>query len=236
MSSKANAPAKSTGPQSSADLVAVIEKHDLHLFKPSNYRFDRSALAVPDDFFESTLSDVKSASVTLSERVRHLNDAPLMTKKMREAEESAKMSRFHRVMIRVLFPDRYSLQGVFEPKSTILEVTNFVKTCLREDVKFHLFVVPPKTVLKNMRGTLWSEKMVPAAQIYLGIDEGSSETKQLLKESVFTLAEDAPPPKPIIQAVPPAPTGSVSGTAETPTKPSSAKSKGKSIPKWFKRK
>lgn len=221
----------------SSGLVALMEKHDVHLFRPSNYRFDPRTLVLPDDFFNSTLGDVKDASSHLSERVRNLGDAPLMTKKMRQAEEEAKMSRFRKVMIRVLLPDRHSLQGVFEPKSTIRDVTSFVQLCVKDGVKFHLFLVPPKTVLKDAKKTLWQQKLVPAAQIYLGVDEGPTSTKEMLRESVFTLAEEAPPPKMI--ATPVEEGGRTSGTAKE-TKGAkvagTAKAKSKIIPKWLKKK
>lgn len=241
MSSDMTAPEKvsekPSGSRESSDLVALIEKHDIHVFRPSNYRFDPRTLVLPDDFFNSTLADVKDASSRLTERVRDMNDAPLMTKKMREAEENAKMSRFRKVMIRILLPDRHSLQGVFEPKSTILDVTNFVKACLNEQVKFHLFLVPPKTVLKDMQATLWQQKLVPAAQIYLGVDEGPASTAELLKESVLTLAQDAPPPKVMAPpAEPAAPAGRTTGTGKPAKSAGASKAKSKIIPKWLKKK
>lgn len=220
--------------------VALMEKYDIHVYRPSSYRFDPRTIVLPDDFFATTLSDVREANRSHTTRVSGMNDAPLMTKKMRAAEEAAKMARFKKVLIRVLMPDRYSLQGVFTPKSTVKDVHDFVRNCLREDgvdnVKFHLFVVPPKMVLKDMRRTLWDEKLVPAAQVMLGIDEGPTATSQLLKEDIFTLCEDPPAPVPQQPAVPSADakktTGKTTGTAPKP----STKSKSKTVPKWFKRK
>lgn len=225
--------------QSSEDLVTLVEKYDVHVFRPSTYRFDPRTLNLPEDFFNTTLSDVQDSNTALSERAR--NDAPLMTKKMRQAEENARMARFRKVLIRVLLPDRHSLQGVFTPKSTVQDVTDFVKRCLRDPdtTKFHLFVVPPKMVLSNMRNTLWSEKMVPAAQVYLGVDAGPTETRLLLNESVFTLAEDAPPPHSFAPAASSAPTddkAAAAAAAAKRAKNAASKGKGKGIPKWLKRK
>ncbi len=209
---------------------------EVQLFRPSTYRFDPRTIQLPDDFFNSTLADVKNANRALSQNVQQLNDAPLMTKKMRLAEEEAKMAKFRKVLIRVLMPDRYSLQGVFKPKSTIREVTKFVNDCLRDpaNVQFHLFVVPPKTILKDMKRTLWNEKLVPAAQIMLGVDKGPTETKLLLKDELLALAED--PPAPRVMPAADMPASSSGKTLGSATKSDKGKYKGKIVPKWFKRK
>jgi len=222
----------------SSEHVAMMEKYDIHVYRPSSYRFDPRTISLPDDFFNSTLADVKETNNSNTARVTNMNDAPLMTKKMRAAEEARKMARFKKVLVRVLMPDRHSLQGVFTPKSTVQDLHNFVRGCLREGdtpTKFHLFVVPPKMVLKDMRRTLWDEKLVPAAQVMLGIDEGPTTTSLLLKEDIFTLAEE--PPAPVVQPAVSSPTNAKEGgkTTGTATK-SSTKSKSKTVPKWFKRK
>lgn len=232
-------PAEATANSGSEELVALVEKYDVHLFRPSTYRFDPRTLRLPDDFFNTTLADVQQASSALSEQVQKMSEAPLMTKKMRQAEENARMAKFRKVLIRVLLPDRHSLQGVFTPKSTIRDLEDFVRACLKNPVKFHLFVVPPKTVLSNMRNSLWAERMVPAAQVYLGVDEGPTETHLLLSESVLTLAEDAPPPQnvatPVSDAAPRS-AASAAAAADAAAARKKTKGKGKRAPKWFKRK
>lgn len=229
---------QSDAPQQCTDVVTLAEKYSMHVYRPSNFRFDPRTLALPDDFFECDTEDVRAASSALTDRVRHLSEAPLMTGRMREAQANARMSKFSKVIIRVLLPDRYTIQGVFLPKSTIGEVTNFVKMCLNSNIRFHLFVVPPKTVLKDSRATLWDMQMVPAAQIYLGVDEGPQLAKDLLKESVFTLAEEPPVPRPTTpgeNAQPSRP----NSRAPARQQPAAAapKEKGKLLrkkPKWFK--
>lgn len=133
--------------KSSADIEPNLQaKYQVRLFRPSNRQFNIRDVVLPDDFFNTTVADVKGQGGTLSSRVRELNDTPLMTKKMREAEEEAKMARFRKVLIRVLLPDRHILQAEFKPKSTLGDIYKFVCAFLRDSsvTKFYLFITPPR--------------------------------------------------------------------------------------------
>lgn len=166
-------------------------------------------------------------------------DAPMMTKRMRDAAAAEKMSRFRKVLIRVRLPDRVAIQGTFEPKSTVRDVMKFVNAALRDPkaVKFNLFVTPPKTVLKNLDATLWSEGLVPAALVNLGVESGPSTAAELLSDEVLGYLEDAP-----------AQGAAANSTTAPPVAPESggkllgARGKGKAggaskrVPKWFKAK
>lgn len=217
----------------------VLDSRELKVYRPTNARFDpRAAMrALSDDpeFFEPSARELSSAATQMTNVVQQLNDAPLMTKKMRDAETARKMSRFSKVLIRVLLPDRSSIQGIFKPQSTVREVVRFVNAALLDarNVTFHLFVVPPKTKLLKMDATLWSEGLVPAALVHLGIDVGPTETPALLKPYVLSLVEDAPQPVPLPAPAPP-PSSAQGASSKAPTQKSS---KGaKKTPRWFKTK
>ncbi|CAG5929026.1 unnamed protein product [Menidia menidia] len=49
---------------------------------------------------------------------RLLEEAPLMTKALRESQMKEKMERYPKVVLRVQFPDRHVLQGFFRPLET----------------------------------------------------------------------------------------------------------------------
>lgn len=169
---------------------------DMRVYRPSDVPFDPRRLQLPDDFYAPTTADVKKSFASLSGTTQSLNNAPLMTKKMRDAEQAKKMSRFRKVLIRVRLPDRTAVQGTFTPSSTIRDVVKFVNGALRNPkaVKFSLFVTPPKTVLKDLDATLWSQGLVPAALINLGIETGPADSASLLSDEALGFLEDAPAP------------------------------------------
>lgn len=113
----------------------------------------------------------------------------MKTKKMRQAEEDERMSRFRHVLIRIQFPDRVMLQGVFQPKSTLRQVRRFVRAALlhARDVPFHFFVTPPKQTLTDMDVTLWRQRLVPKALIHIGFDDDDVSNNNNMKNTVTLL-------------------------------------------------
>uniref|UniRef100_A0A8C8XLZ8 ASPSCR1 tether for SLC2A4, UBX domain containing n=1 Tax=Panthera leo TaxID=9689 RepID=A0A8C8XLZ8_PANLE len=73
---------------------------------------------LPDDFFEVTVDDVRRRLAQLRSERKRLEEAPLVTKAFREAQKREKLERYPKVVLRVLFPDRYILQGFFRPNET----------------------------------------------------------------------------------------------------------------------
>lgn len=177
-----------------SETSAEARPRDMRLYRPSDVPFDPRRIQLPDDFYAPTTGDVQKSFASLSGTTQSLNNAPLMTKKMRDAEQAKKMSRFRKVLIRVRLPDRTALQGTFTPSSTVRDVVKFVNGALREPkaVKFNLFVTPPKTILKDLDATLWSQGLVPAALVNLGIETGPSDVAKLLSDEVLAYIEDAP--------------------------------------------
>lgn len=217
----------------------VLLKHSVRVFRPTTARFDPRSIELPDDFFNPTADELRSAVAGMTAASQRLHDAPMMTKKMRDAENARKMSRFKRVLIRILLPDRVMLQGVFEPASTVNMVRRFVVASLRDarNVKFYLFVTPPKQKLTEMDKTLWSLGLVPAAFIHMGIESGEEmSSAQLLKDWLLDSMEDAPESKGVDRGVGTSNTPSEKDKKETVKKDTvSQKTKTKKIPKWFKK-
>ncbi|KAI4832111.1 hypothetical protein KUCAC02_015092 [Chaenocephalus aceratus] len=72
---------------------------------------------------------------------RHLEEAPLMTKALRESQMREKMERYPKVVLRVQFPDRHVLQGFFRPLETVGAVRQFVSSHLEDpELSFYLSV------------------------------------------------------------------------------------------------
>ncbi|KFQ04831.1 Tether containing UBX domain for GLUT4, partial [Leptosomus discolor] len=112
---------------------------------------------LPDEFFEITVDDVRKRLAQLqSERQKRLEEAPLMTKSLREAQLKEKLERYPKVVLRVHFPDRHVLQGFFHPSETVGILRDFVRSHLADaDLPFYLFIAPPRIILNDESLTLF---------------------------------------------------------------------------------
>ncbi|NWI23962.1 ASPC1 protein, partial [Sula dactylatra] len=112
---------------------------------------------LPDEFFEVTVDDVRKRLAQLqSERQKRLEEAPLMTKSLREAQLKEKFERYPKVVLRVHFPDRHVLQGFFHPSETVGILRDFVRSHLADaDLPFYLFIAPPRIILNDESLTLF---------------------------------------------------------------------------------
>ncbi|KAM4603514.1 tether containing UBX domain for GLUT4 [Polymixia lowei] len=126
---------------------------------------------LPDEFFEVTVDDIRKRFAQLKSERRFLEEAPLMTKALREAQMKEKMDRYPKVVLRVQFPDRHVLQGFFRPLETVAALRHFVKSHLEDpQLQFYLFIVPPKTILDDPSATLYQANLFPGALVYFGSD------------------------------------------------------------------
>lgn len=229
-----------TSPQAPAEQSpdqSLLEQHQASLFRPATKHVTARDIQLPDSFFEPTSAELANAASLLTNRTENLQNATLKTKKMRDAETQKRMSRFPKVLIRILLPDRIGLQGIFTPKTTIRQLTNFVAAALNKEntPSFYLFVVPPKRKLSNMNATLWDESLVPAAIIHLGVDGEFTSSAQIIKPEIFAKMTDAPetvndvkePEKDSAEHVEVLNNESGKSTSKSTMKPK--------IPKWFKK-
>uniref|UniRef100_A0A2K5E4X7 UBX domain-containing protein n=1 Tax=Aotus nancymaae TaxID=37293 RepID=A0A2K5E4X7_AOTNA len=94
---------------------------------------------LPDEFFQLTVDDVRRRFAQLQSERKRLEEAPLITKAFREAQMKDKLARYPKVALRVLFPDRYILQGFFRPSETVGDLRDFVRSHLgRPELPFYL--------------------------------------------------------------------------------------------------
>ncbi|CAO2646419.1 Tether containing UBX domain for GLUT4 [Lemmus lemmus] len=115
---------------------------------------------VPDEFFEVTVDDVRRRLAQLKSERKRLEEAPLVTKAFREAQMKEKLERYPKVALRVLFPDRYILQGFFRPSETVGDLRDFVRSHLgNPELSFYLFIAPPKMVLDDHTLTLFQVQL-----------------------------------------------------------------------------
>ncbi|KAM7334725.1 hypothetical protein ACRRTK_008045 [Alexandromys fortis] len=148
---------------------------------------------VPDEFFEVTVDDVRRRLAQLKSERKRLEEAPLVTKAFREAQMKEKLERYPKVALRVLFPDRYILQGFFRPNETVGDLRDFVRSHLgNPELSFYLFIAPPKMVLDDHTLTLFQANLFPAALVHFGAEEttGLYLEPGLLEHTVSPSAAD----------------------------------------------
>uniref|UniRef100_A0A1D5REP3 Tether containing UBX domain for GLUT4 n=1 Tax=Macaca mulatta TaxID=9544 RepID=A0A1D5REP3_MACMU len=208
---------------------------------------------LPDEFFELTVDDVRRRLAQLKSERKRLEEAPLVTKAFREAQIKEKLERYPKVALRVLFPDRYVLQGFFRPSETVGDLRDFVRSHLgNPELSFYLFITPPKTVLDDHTRTLFQANLFPAALVHFGAKEPAGVYLEpgLLEHAISPSAADMlvakcmsrvagspsplPAPDPAPESEPTAEEGAlgppepIPGTAQ-PVKRSLGK-----VPKWLK--
>ncbi|XP_013002641.1 tether containing UBX domain for GLUT4 isoform X2 [Cavia porcellus] len=208
---------------------------------------------LPDEFFEVTVDDVRRRLAQLRSERKRLEEAPLVTQAFREAQMKEKLQRYPKVALRILFPDRYMLQGFFRPTETVGDLRDFVRSHLgNPELPFYLFITPPKTVLDDPTLTLFQANLFPTALVYFGAEESAgiylepgllgrtispSAADLLVARCMSRAARSPPPPDPDpapLESKPTAEEGSVS-TPEAISGPGQpVKRSLDKVPKWLK--
>ncbi|KAJ1529400.1 hypothetical protein ONE63_006183 [Megalurothrips usitatus] len=217
---------------------------------------------VPDDFFDLTVDDAKQLLRDLKRRQAALEQQPLVTSQYRELEKSKQMlsalHQYKRCVIKVQFPNQLVLQGTFTPLEKVSHVMDFIRKYLQDGaVDFHIFTVPPKTILLPEQ-TLYEANCVPGALVHFLSSTPCPESGSYIRDDVMAQActasaaaaaaagttrrtktmdlgdpdLDAPPPDTglfVAQASTP------SAEPRTAPRPVNSNEAGcKKVPKWFK--
>ncbi|GMH06821.1 hypothetical protein Nepgr_008661 [Nepenthes gracilis] len=159
----------------------------------------------PDEFFEFTAEDYYRLLVTKKE------DKFLKTRKIREAEESARRSRMTKAVIRVRFPDNHTLEATFHPSEAIQSLVDLLKKAVaRPELPFYIYTVPPKKRINETSDDFYSTGFVPGAIVYFSYDlpkDDEAHSGPFLKEDLMSLkgldlaAETTDPIQPASEAV-----------------------------------
>ncbi|XP_058825136.1 tether containing UBX domain for GLUT4 [Topomyia yanbarensis] len=177
-SSPAEIPEPEPKPESIINIIGDREALLFHLETA-----ERSTFEHPDSFYEITVSDVRKMYADLRKQVKELEEAPLMTSELRQLEDSKRvlnnLSRYKTTIIRVQFPDRYVLQGIFKPHESVSDVMTFVRDNLDDStVDFYLYTTPPKELLST-ENTLVEAKCVPQVLLHFGCEKEHSSGRFL---------------------------------------------------------
>ncbi|XP_060649389.1 tether containing UBX domain for GLUT4 [Drosophila nasuta] len=155
-------------PSKAPPVVNVIGPRNAVLFSLDAANKNNDDL--PDSFFDLTVNDLKMVLRDLKRTASGNEDAPLLTSNLRELERQkamlAKLNQYKDCVIRIQFPNRYVLQGIFKPHEPLSRVEDFVREFLTNpSEQFHLFTIPPKKVLPSSE-TLLELNCVPNAMLH----------------------------------------------------------------------
>ncbi|KAM7347378.1 tether containing UBX domain for GLUT4 [Cochliomyia hominivorax] len=139
---------------------------------------------LPDSFYDLTVNDLKLVLRDLKKIAAGNEDAPLLTEKLRELEENntmlRKIAQYKNCVIRIQFPDRYVLQGMFKPIDKISDVVEFTQAYLENPEKpFYLFTIPPKTKL-DLNKTLLELDFVPNALVHFSLEDETDNSETFI--------------------------------------------------------
>jgi len=152
-------------------VVNPVGPHEAIIFMSEG----SSRFTLPDDndedFFQHTLEDVKGRYKALRIEIKELDegDALLTTdmkESLKEGEKLAMLGRYKSSLVRIQFPSRLTVQGVFKPHNTIGEIKDWLRPLLiNPEATFQLYVVPPRTELQE-KDSLLDLNLVPASLIH----------------------------------------------------------------------
>ncbi|KAJ3105951.1 Tether containing UBX domain for GLUT4 [Phlyctochytrium planicorne] len=164
----------------------------IKVFGPSQNDRGSQSIELPDSFFELTPNEVKMMLHSQKSRAKALEDAPLMTKAMRDREEQLRKSKYPKTMIRVKFPDRLILQATFLSDETIGNLYKLVQTSLRSPQKFTLYTSPPLVNLKDSKQSMWDAKLAPASLVYVRWEDADLVSAPYLSDELVAKMEEIP--------------------------------------------
>ncbi|KAH8417660.1 hypothetical protein KR222_003642 [Zaprionus bogoriensis] len=143
---------------------------------------------LPDSFFDLTVNDLKMVLRDLKRTASGNEDAPLLTSNLRELERQkamlAKLNQYKDCVLRIQFPNRYVLQGIFKPHEPLVRVEDFVRGFLTNpNEKFQLFTIPPKKILPAEE-TLLELNCVPNAVLHFAFvnERLNADSDRILQE------------------------------------------------------
>ncbi|XP_039447168.1 tether containing UBX domain for GLUT4 [Culex pipiens pallens] len=168
-------------------IIHILGDRDAVLFHVESA--EQRSFELPDSFFDVTVADVRRMYADLRNKVKDLDEAPLMTTELRQLEDSKRvlndLARFRVTAIRVQFPDRHVLQGIFKLHETVADVRSFVASFLQDStLDFHLFTTPPKQIL-GPESTLVEAKCVPQALLHFGLPEDAPKQDKFLQPALY---------------------------------------------------
>ncbi|KAI9017690.1 GLUT4 regulating protein TUG-domain-containing protein [Gaertneriomyces semiglobifer] len=156
---------------------------EIKIYRPPVDSRGPTQIELPDSFFELTSAELKFLIQSSKSRAQANDNAPLMTKAMRDREQAARQKKYPKTMIRVRFRDRWVLQAQFLSNEEVSNLYDVVRSVLdRSDRSFVLYTTPPYQVI-DAAVTFWQAGLAPATVVYCKwTDEAAPDGPELSSE------------------------------------------------------
>ena len=168
-------------------------ERNVHIIEPGtpfNRRRPQTTTTSNSKRSSSHLSEQQLIGLVAKQRMAKAKQKERMTTKaMRDLEAMKKEKLYAETLLRLQFPSRLIVEGIFRPQETIETVCNVLKRIVLSEAcqnsTFYLFTSPPKTILDSKK-TLAQVGCCPAALIYIGWSNGTAPVSkdQLCRESM----------------------------------------------------
>ncbi|XP_013190543.2 tether containing UBX domain for GLUT4 [Amyelois transitella] len=191
---------------------------------------------LPDDFYDLTIEEVRKLYHELQKNRMELENTPLIPASKKEEMDKQstqqQLNNYKNAVVRVQFPDRIILQGVFSPNDKIADVITFIKSHLEYPEKpFHIFTTPLKETM-DPDMTLFDAKCVPCVHMHFKWAE--DDGKPYLREEIYAKQTSSSAAS-LLASKYRAPSRNVGESSGNCKKKTSAASSSKNkVPKWFK--
>ncbi|ELR23697.1 uncharacterized protein ACA1_073410 [Acanthamoeba castellanii str. Neff] len=220
-----------------------IPDRELRVLPPTDRPFNPKEFEVPESFYEATTDDYRVALQAIkANRMRIEEETQMRTKEMKEKDRLRRIPKYRKTLIKVRFPNRVEVQATFHPLEKAQAVFDLIKSSLAHpDRPFYLFTTPPKERV-DLKRTLLSLVMVPAAIVYFSWEDNSGPAVEYLKEElVRDIADQMPAPVSFPQSQPtPSSAGALAALghadeppARQPPRGGGARDYSNVVPKWF---
>ncbi|OZJ02565.1 hypothetical protein BZG36_04338 [Bifiguratus adelaidae] len=212
----------------STDTATSTPERNLQIYGPHPSGRGPAGADLPDTFFKPSGQELKAALDAQTKARMALENTPLKTQAIRDAEEKEKMNRNPKARIRVKLPDGYSLQAEFASSEPTSELFEYIRSLLRTPDRSFSLLLPPRTKLAADKVTLFKNNLAPSASLMLTWNDKTGDAKAPVLADAYVSKAIMPPSSPNYDIANEAP------------KPKERKEKGKAedkkdkkLPKWL---
>ncbi|XP_061401310.1 UBX domain-containing protein 6 [Musca vetustissima] len=147
-------------------------------------------VSLPDDFYRISPEELKREQQLRTEALE--NAQILKTKAMREREEQRLMRMYKYALIRVKFPNGLYIQGTFDVYEKLIDVYEFVQSCLQNECMDFNLMLPNggKFSEDDMEKTLFDLRLIPNVVLLFTSPGELGSDGNFLKEDLLLLVQN----------------------------------------------
>lgn len=169
-----------------AEPLQLELDRNIQVLMPSQAR----RVQLPPDFFRLTPEELKREQKMKTEALEQAQ--VLKTKAMREREEQRILNSYKYALIRVKFPDGIYLQGTFHVHEKLVDIYEFVQSCLQdESSEFNLIPIGgAKLQEEDLQKSLYDLRLIPTVVFLYHKNTELQGEAHYIKEELLLLIQN----------------------------------------------